>query len=142
MTNSARALNLTIDANSGQDMVMLLKQALYEIEQMLPLPHDASAEEKLAATMRELSSATDYGRVTGGHSESSIGGYAFEFIHSSRAYHALEQSLLNEGYVKTQTKWPSDPDYYTHETLPAKCIDGTPLSICDAPAEIVSPSFF
>lgn len=138
MTISARALSLTIDANSGQDMVMLLKQALYEIEQLLPPPHDASDQQKSAATMRDLTSSTKPVRVTSGHSNGSIGGYAFDFIHNSRAYHVLEQILLNQGYVKSEgenNNWETCI-YYIHSTLPPKCIDGMPLCISDAPEEL------
>jgi len=134
MNKSSCALTLKIDANSGQDMVVLLRHALYEIEQQLPAPHDAPVEVKNARTMASFSDARELSSVTKGNTDGSIGSYEFEFFHCSREYQGLEHCLLVDGYSKRKSKKMFDNTcIYTHPTLPAKLIACTPLAICDVP---------
>lgn len=114
---------------------MLLKQALYEIEQLLPLPPDTSPEQVSRSAYKAiLSPSKGGGRVTKGHTEGSIGSYEFSFIHSSREFKALEDQLLEQGYkFEASTELFLGLDHYVHATLPAKIITGDPLAIKDKP---------
>lgn len=136
MKDKRRALTLSIDANSAEDMQMLLKQALYEIEQLLPLPTDASSEEKARSAYKAiLSPSRGGGRVTTGHTQGSIGSYEFSYTHSSREYKTLEDQLLEQGYkLKNEAGFLSGMEFYAHPTLPSKIITGDPLAIEDKPA--------
>lgn len=137
MNDQRRALTLTIDANSALDLQMLLKQALYEIEQLLPLPPDSSSEQVARSAYKTILSPSLGGeRTTKGHTQGSLGSYEFSFVHSSREFKALEDQLLEQGY-KLQTNGHSffGKESYTHPTLPAKVIAGEPLAITDKPLE-------
>jgi len=135
MVDRRRALTLTIDANSAQDMKMLLKQALYEIDQLLPLPNDSSPEERArSAYMKILSPSMGGARVARGHTQGSIGSYEFSYIHSSREYKALEDQLLEQGYqLENEGGMFTNTEFYGHSTLPPKIITGNPLAIEDKP---------
>jgi hypothetical protein len=54
MKNTARALSLKIDAPSPEDLVMLLRQAIYEVEKLLPPPPDAPEHVRTARLNRSL----------------------------------------------------------------------------------------
>ena len=135
MTQKNRALVLTIDANSDQDRRALLRQALYEIDKLLPPADDAEVSVKNSYVMRGFSAAGNE-RVTKGNTSGSIGHYQFEFFNSSRLFHSLENTLLSDGYLKSAHTYlfVSDP-IYVHPSLPPKSIAGNPSEICDAPVD-------
>ncbi len=114
---------------------MLLKQALYEIEQLLPLPPGSSSEQVARSAYKAiLSPSMGGGRVTTGHTQGSIGSYEFSYIHSSREYKALEDQLLEQGYkLENDAGLFSRTEFYAHPTLPHKIITGNPLAIEDKP---------
>jgi hypothetical protein len=120
-------------------MKMLLKQALYEIGQLLPQEENASQEQKTQYTVKALLRPNrDGGRATDGYSRGSIGSYEFSFIHCSREFKELEDQLFEQGYEANHpTLIGVDGFIYTHTTLPAKVIEGRPLSIVDAPEHIL-----
>lgn len=137
MKDKRRALTLTIDANSAEDMKMLLQQALYEIDQLLPLPPGASSEQVARSAYKAILSPSQGGeRVTKGHTQGSIGSYEFSFVHSSREFKACEDQLLEQGYELASTRdFFSGEEFYVHPSLPAKIISGDPLIIKDKPLE-------
>ncbi len=136
MKDQHRALTLTIDANSAEDMQMLLKQALYEINQLLPQPSDASSAQIRQAAARGALALLGYERVTKGHTTGSLGSYEFSFIHSSREFKALEDQLLAQGYeLKKSSKSFLGADYYEHPSLPPMVITGDPFEIKETSME-------
>lgn len=139
MKDPRRALTLTIDANSAENMQMLLTQALYEINQLLPLPPEASPEQKNQASKRITQVWASGDRVTAGHSQGSIGSYDFSFVHSSREFKALEDQLLEQGYKLKKTRETFlGEDYYVHPSLPPKVITGDPLAIEEKSMNVIS----
>lgn len=138
MEDKRRALTLTIDANSEQDMQMLLQQALYEIGRLLPLPPGASPEEVSRDAHRRMTTSWPSGeRETKGHTQGSIGSYEFSFVRSSRGFKALEDQLLEQGYELRESQQIFDADFYAHPSLPSKIIAGDPLAIQDKPKATV-----
>lgn len=138
MREPKRALTLKVDANSTEDMVMLLQQALYEIEQFLPANPNGTgvgslAEHRNRAKTRAFTlSKSNSDLVSTGFTEGSIGSYRFEFIHSSRRHYELEEQLLAAGYTRNVYEgFLSEEIEYTHPSLPTKCIAGEPLQVQD-----------
>lgn len=133
MSDKRRALTLTIDTNSSEDMQMLLKQALYEINQLLPLPKDATSSQIQQANEKVIQVSTSGERITQGHTQGSLGKYNFSFFHSSREFKALEDQLLEQGYKLQKLQYAfSEKEQYVHPSLPTKIITGNPLEIKDS----------
>lgn len=120
---------------------MLLRQAMYEVEKLLPVPPDAPEHVRAAQFNKSLvasfaSASENESSVVTGHTQGSMGTYEFEFHLNSREYTSLERTLLDDGYTRTtpRTSFLSYEGFvYTHPSLPAKCIDGKPLAIRDSP---------
>lgn len=137
MSDKRRALTLTIDANSSEDMQMLLKQALYEINQLLPLPPDASSVQIRQANEKVGQIWASGERITKGHTQGSLGSYDFSFFHSSREFKALEDQLLEQGYKLQKLQYAlSEMEQYVHPSLPPKIIAGNPPAIEDVPSAV------
>ena len=143
MTNNARALTLSIDAHSPDDMVMLLRQAMYELEKLLPLPRGASVGEQNSRSMADVLGPSNPATVVKGSSVGTIGTYSFEFHRNSREYTQLENKLLSEGFTRVQRTdtWHFGDLVYTHPTLPTACIEGEPLAICSAKPDAMDGPF-
>lgn len=115
---------------------MLLQQALYEINQQLPLPADATSSQIRQANRAVGQNWASGERVTKGHSNGSIGSYEFSFIHSSREFKNLEDQLLERGYkLNSSSHSFLSKDYYTHPTLPPMVISLEPLEIQETTLE-------
>lgn len=133
MSISHRSLTLTIEAETAEDMVVLLRQALYEINKNLPPPPDAPIEERNAYSVGRLYSKTSRDKRLVGHTSGSMGSYSFEFFKCARLFYELEQQLLSQGYFEDPTEdWGNlDRHLYAHPELPPKEIVGPPWAIVD-----------
>ena len=128
MTDENRALSLTIEAGNPEDFNALLRQALYEIQKLLPLPSDATVE---ARNSRLVSAFLDESQISVGRTEGTLGRYAFEFVRGSREYAELERALLEQGYKRERNSgFLAEPEFfYEHEELGRKVIAGAPLAV-------------
>lgn len=116
---------------------MLLKQALYEINQLLPLPPEASSLQIHQANEKLGQALASGERITKGHTQGSLGCYDFSFFHSSREFKALEDQLFEQGYKLEKLQYGFfTKEQYVHSTLPTKIITGNPPEIKDAPPAV------
>ena len=132
MTTYKRALTIKIDAESDSDLVMLLRQALYELGESLPSLPGGTGD------LPKRSSASWASRQRGdlsirGSTSGSLGSYEFELLKCSRDYYSLECELFALGYTKKINDFLElDGAVYVHSALPAKAITGDPPAIVDA----------
>lgn len=128
MKDDSRALSLNIEASTPEDFNELLRQALYEIRKLLPLPPDAPVGER---NNRVVSAFLEDSQVSVGRTEGTLGRYAFEFLRGSREYAELERALLKQGYTRQRNSdFLGDAEFvYEHQDLGKKVIAGAPLAV-------------
>lgn len=141
MKDDCRSLTLTIEARNPNDFNVLLRQARYEIEKLLPPPEGASDDErtKRNANRWVFGSYTEESQITEGHSSGTLGSYRFKMIKGSSEYANIERDLLAQGFERHRTMGVFRTDglefYYTHDQHGTKVIDGEPLTVRDHTTE-------